>query len=81
MQNEIYVALSHDEKKMYGCTPDIITMVDPKTGMWNTNSIIGHDQLCLTMEWLIRAHNIYIIYMHYSEDIDSTLFSVVHAAI
>ena len=32
--NEIYAVLSNDvtKKKMYACTPDIISMVDPKTG-------------------------------------------------
>ena len=39
VQNQIYVALSRDEKKMYGCAPDIISMVDLKKGMeFNTNS-------------------------------------------
>ena len=31
-QNEIYAALSKKGDKMYACTPDVISMVDPKTG-------------------------------------------------
>ena len=36
-QNEIYAALNNDDKnaKMYGCTPDSISMVDPTTGIEN----------------------------------------------
>ena len=34
-QNEIYAVLSNDDKdmKMYACTPDSISMVDPTMGM------------------------------------------------
>ena len=34
-QNEVYAALSNSDKsvKMYACAPDIISMVDPITGM------------------------------------------------
>ena len=38
-QNEIYAALSNDDKnvKMYACAPDIISMVDPITGVSGGN--------------------------------------------
>jgi hypothetical protein len=34
-QNEVYAALNNDDKnvKMYACTPDSISMVDPTTGI------------------------------------------------
>ena len=42
-QNEIYAVLSDDDRdvKMYACTPDSISMVDPTTGMTITVSMIS----------------------------------------
>lgn len=46
-QNEIYAALNNDEKnaKMYACTPDIISMVNPTTGMKITESCQWAEEL------------------------------------
>ena len=46
-QNEIYAALNNDEKnaKMYACTPDIISMVNPTTGMKITESCQRAEEL------------------------------------
>ena len=52
-QNEIYAALNNDDKnmKMYACTPDSISMVDPTTGMKMGSHV--HARRCL--QYLFNA--------------------------
>lgn len=58
-QNEVYAALNNDDKnvKMYACTPDSISMVDPTTGIVLASTNCGLT-ICGDSFRKIQSHNL-----------------------